>query len=164
MSLSCRWYANETPLSTRDAAHLAAVEIGLKQMVKAKLTNSIVKDRDPAILAQIKSCKIDGLANNWGDRIRFPDSTTMENLLRNTFSENMPERNFEKFYTALKRDGKLENRLYDANTTEPIRESLRSLPLTDGNVKLAVRVSFGSILSRYIMLTSNLSSSLTFPT
>ncbi|KAJ5782774.1 hypothetical protein N7457_004548 [Penicillium paradoxum] len=144
------WYANENPLTTREAAHQAAVEIALKQIVGVQVTNSTIKEHDPEILAQIKSCKIEGQAEQWGDRLRFPDTTTMENLLRHVANDSSKKVDSNQILEQLKSSGKLENRLYDANATEPISESLRSLPLDNGNVKLAFFTHFSQLTARHI--------------
>jgi len=46
---------------------------------------------------------------------------------------------FEAAFKALKDAGKLDNRLYDVDGKDQVPSSLKSLSMTDGNVKFAVR-------------------------
>lgn len=132
------------PVPYRDAARRAAVQIGLKQMLGfSPNASGKFKRHDAVAHLDIKPCKFEGQADKWGDRLRFPDNQTMESLLFQTVflvrGERPTKEAFQEILEKLKSDGTLDNRLYDANAKEPIRDTLKSLPLTDGSVQFAVR-------------------------
>ncbi|KAJ5120428.1 uncharacterized protein N7515_009816 [Penicillium bovifimosum] len=131
------WYANENALPLREAVHQAAVEMGLNQILGLPLTSRNEAFRARVIRASIKSCKFEGEAGQWGDRLRFPNNTTMERLLltaQKSVSPELEEADFQKRIEELKSAGKLENSIYGAETKG---HSLKSLPLDDGTVKFA---------------------------
>ncbi|KAJ5561208.1 hypothetical protein N7535_009405 [Penicillium sp. DV-2018c] len=132
------WYANENPLPLREALHQTAVEIGLKQILGLPLTNTSEDFRTDVVRGSIMSCRFEGEAGQWGDRLRFPNNTTMERLLLSTQKSVSPElaaADFQKRIEELKSTGRLENSLYDGKLKE--RHTLKSLPLADGTVKFA---------------------------
>jgi hypothetical protein len=142
-----RWYANEHALPLKEAVHQAAVEIGLKQILGLPLTNRSEAFRMRVIRASIKSCKFEGEAGQWSDRLRFPNNTTMEKLLlsaQKSVSPKLEMTGFQKRIEELKSAGKLENSFYGGNTQGS--HSLKSLPLDDGNVKFAVRIPPSTLL------------------
>lgn len=122
------------------AAHQAAVEIGLMQMLGAKVTVASKLHTSRAIEAQLKSVKIEGESGNWGDRLRFPDIKTMESLLRETAGAVKGEADKIAFQEKLKIASEQGNRLYGAESKGQMQNSLSSLSLADGNVKFVVRI------------------------
>lgn len=133
-----RWYNNPRPLPYMKAAHQAAVEIGLMQMLGGKVT-VVSKPSSRAIEAQLKSVKIEGESGNWGDRLRFPDIKTMESLLRDAAGtvDGTGEAALEEKLKAASQQG---DRLYGAESKGQKQNSLSSLSLADGNVKFVVRI------------------------
>lgn len=137
-----RWYNNPRPLPYMKAAHQAAVEIGLMQMLGGKVT-LVSKPSSRAIEAQLKSVKIEGEAGNWGDRLRFPDIKTMESLLRNAAGAvdgKAGKAGETALQEKLKAASEQGDRLYGAESKGQKQNSLSSLSLADGNVKFVVRI------------------------
>ena len=121
------------------AAHQAAVEIGLVQMLGGKVT-LVSKPSSRAIEAQLKSVKIEGEAGTWGDRLRFPDIKTMESLLRNAAGAVDGKAGETALQEKLKAASEQGDRLYGAESKGQKQNSLSSLSLADGNVKFVVRI------------------------
>lgn len=134
-----RWYNNPRPLPYMKAAHQAAVEIGLMQMLGGKVT-LVSKPSSRAIEAQLKSVKIEGEAGNWGDRLQFPDIKTMESLLRNAAGAVDGKAGETALQEKLKAASEQGDRLYGAESKGQKQNSLSSLSLADGNVKFVVRI------------------------
>jgi hypothetical protein len=140
-----RWYANQEPLSHKEAVHQAVVEIGLAQIMGKDISQSDFnvfreKIHFDAHRKKIRACKIEGQAEQWGDRIRFSSEKSMHYLLRFTGGIET-EAAYQARVQELKAAGKLENRLYRPNVKGELTSSLRSLPLTDGNIKFIVRTT-----------------------
>lgn len=127
------------------AAHQAAVEIGLKQILGEKVT-VVSKNSSRAIEAQLKSVKIEGQSGNWGDRLRFPDIKTMESLLRNAAGVVDGKAGDVAFQEKLKIATEQGDRLYGAESKGQLQNSLSSLSLADGNVKFVVRIPPSTLL------------------
>jgi hypothetical protein len=120
-----------TAFTDMQAAHQAAVEIGLMQMLGEKVTVASKPHTSQALQAQLKSVKIEGQSGNWGDRLRFPDIETMESLLRDAAGPMDGEAG----------EIEQETRLYSAESKGQVQKRLGSLSLADGNVKFVVRIS-----------------------
>jgi hypothetical protein len=132
MSLN-RWYANKEPLSHKEAVHQAVVEIGLAQIMGKDISQTNFDDHRK----KIRACKIEGQAEQWGDRLRFSSEKSMHHLLR-FIGGFESEHAYQAYIKELKAAGKLDNRLYRPNVKGELQSSLKSLPLTDGNIKFAV--------------------------
>ncbi|CAI7617626.1 unnamed protein product [Penicillium palitans] len=142
------WYNNPRPLPYMKAAHQAAVEIGLMQMLGGKVT-VVSKPSSRAIEAQLKSVKIEGESGNWGDRLRFPDIKTMESLLRDAAGtvDGTGEAALEEKLKAASQQG---DRLYGAESKGQKQNSLSSLSLADGNVKFVFFARLSKLMSQHI--------------
>ncbi|OQE44640.1 hypothetical protein PENCOP_c002G02966 [Penicillium coprophilum] len=140
------WYKNPEPVPYTKAAHQAAVEIGLMQLLGRKV--SVVSQLHPReIQDQLEMVKIEGDSGNWGDRLRFPNSEVMESLLQNAAGEEMAEAAFQKQLQKI--TGTSENRLYNPETKDQ-KNSLDSLSLADGNVKFAFFARLSKLTSQRI--------------
>ncbi|CAG8903950.1 unnamed protein product [Penicillium egyptiacum] len=144
------WYYNPRPLPYMEAAHQAAVEIGLMQMLGEKVTVSKLHT-SRAIQDQLKSVKIEGRSGNWGDLLRFPDIQTMESLLRNAATAMDGEAGEIAFQEKLKKIASEQgNRLYGAEPKGQMQKRLGSLSLADGNVKFAFFARLSKLTSQHI--------------
>ncbi|KAL2700603.1 hypothetical protein AAEP93_007422 [Penicillium crustosum] len=146
------WYNNPRSLPYMKAAHQAAVEIGLMQMLGGKVT-VVSKPSSRAIEAQLKSVKIEGESGNWGDRLRFPDIKTMESLLRNAAGSvdgKATEAAEAALQEKLKAASEQGDRLYGAESKGQKQNSLSSLSLADGNVKFVFFARLSKLMSQHI--------------
>jgi hypothetical protein len=114
--------------------HQAVVEIGLSQMMGKDISGLNFDEHRK----KIRATKISGQGEQWGDRLRFTSEKSMRHLLR-FVGGHETETAFNAAIEKLKDAGKLDNRLYDAKVPGSIQSSLKSLPLTDGQVKFDVR-------------------------
>ncbi|KAJ5943177.1 hypothetical protein N7516_003345 [Penicillium verrucosum] len=143
------WYNNPRPLPYLKAAHQAAVEIGLMQMLGGKVT-VVSKPSSRAIEAQLKSVKIEGESGNWGDRLRFPDIKTMESLLRNAAGAVDSKAGETALQEKLKAASEQGDRLYGAESKGQMQNRLSSLSLADGNVKFVFFARLSKLMSQHI--------------
>ncbi|KAJ5497025.1 hypothetical protein N7463_009012 [Penicillium fimorum] len=144
------WYHNPEPIPYMKAAHQAAVEIGLMQLLGKKIT-VVSQLHSREIQDQLDMVKIEGDSANWGDSLRFPDNKTMESLLQNVagpaYGEEMTEVAFKKQLEKI--TGTAGNRLYDPETKDQ-KSSLNSLSLADGNIKFAYFARLSKLTSQRI--------------
>ncbi|OQE33057.1 hypothetical protein PENFLA_c001G08558 [Penicillium flavigenum] len=145
------WYHNPRPLPYMQAAHQAAVEIGLMQMLGEKVTVASKPHTSQALQAQLESVKIEGQSGNWGDRLRFPDIETMESLLRDAAGPMDGEAGELAFQEKLKKiASEQESRLYSAESKGQMQKRLGSLSLADGNVKFVFFARLSKLMSQHI--------------
>ncbi|OQE07306.1 hypothetical protein PENVUL_c014G06956 [Penicillium vulpinum] len=144
------WYHNPQPVGYMKAAHQAAVEIGLMQMLGGKVTVVSQTSYSRAIQDQLKSVKIEGQSGNWGDRLRFTSIKTMEALLRVAAGDLTGEAEIA-FQRKLKKiAGNAENRLYNRESKAQMQNSLSTLPLADGNLKFVFFARLSKLMSQHI--------------
>ncbi|KAJ5800010.1 uncharacterized protein N7518_002078 [Penicillium psychrosexuale] len=140
------WYHNPRPLPYMKAAHQAAVEIGLMQMLGQEVP--VVSNLKTE--AQLESVKIEGQSGNWGDRLRFPDVKTMNILLRHV-AGSLKGKDAKIAHRKLKKiAGEKGNRLYDAESEGQMQNSISSLSLADGNVKFVFFARLSKLMSQHI--------------
>ncbi|KAF3028270.1 hypothetical protein E8E15_010652 [Penicillium rubens] len=145
------WYHNPRPLPYMQAAHQAAVEIGLMQMLGEKVTVASKPHTSQALQAQLESVKIEGQSGNWGERLRFPDIETMESLLRDAAGPMDGEAGEIAFQEKLKKvASEQESRLYSAESKGQMQKRLGSLSLADGNVKFVFFARLSKLMSQHI--------------
>ncbi|KAJ6184327.1 hypothetical protein N7519_005628 [Penicillium mononematosum] len=145
------WYHNPRPLPYMQAAHQAAVEIGLMQMLGDKVTVASKPHTSQELQAQLKSVKIEGQSGNWGERLRFPDIETMESLLRDAAGPMDGEAGEIAFQQKLKKiASEQESRLYSAESKGQMQKRLGSLSLADGNIKFVFFARLSKLMSQHI--------------
>lgn len=129
-----RYGADVTPRAIPTAAHQAAVEISLMQMLGKPLTSiCTVSYHLGRIQLMINNCVVDGSeTEQWNTALRFPDQQTMDALVFvfNQIGESTESKEIES----------PESFLVKEEASEP--EAYRALSLADPTVKFAVRLPF----------------------
>jgi hypothetical protein len=122
--------ANAEPMPLSEAAHEAAVSIGLKEIFGQAIAEQFTR-------SEIKKIGIEGSAPRWGDRLRFPTQEIFESMIagKTAGEERLRDQN------PWMKDGQLQAPI---QTTS--RSTIDTLPITGGQAKFDVRIAPGSVL------------------
>lgn len=113
------------------------MEIALAQIVgKRYSTEGLDLPRQ-----HLQQCKFEGQAEQWGDRLRFPNAKVMFNLLSKASGSSGRSRSLKSLFSALEESGDNHPAVYKQTPDNEAQSTIDSLSLADGKTKFAVRTS-----------------------
>ncbi|CAG7969803.1 unnamed protein product [Penicillium salamii] len=138
------WYHNKNPLIQSQAVHQAAVEIALAQIVgKRYSTEGLDLPRQ-----HLQQCKFEGQAEEWGDRLRFPNAKVMFNLLSKASGSSGRSRSLKSLFSALEESGDNHPAVYKQTPDNEAQSTIDSLSLADGKTKFAFFSRVSKLMSQ----------------